>query len=477
MRKPPEPPNWFEYLEGDALQRITSPEVSDFVRRANDAYLHWDRVRYHELPPSIKPEEAWAAIKLSRSPQLRQLPLSLYATAQNMRYWSPPKHLQWLHEIDQKAGGTIGTMSGQAIPDDNERYLFNSLMEEAIASSRLEGASSTREKAKRMLRTKRKPRNRSEQMIMNNYRAILEIRDLKKEALTPRMLLHLQSILTTDTQDDPDDVGKFRENNNVQVVESLTDEVMHDPPDWKSIPDRLVQLCDFANKNEGAFIHPVIKAIVLHFAIGFIHPFADGNGRTARAVFYWYMLKQGYWLFEYLPLSRILITGPAQYERGYLYAEQDSGDVTYFIHFHLRIICKAIKALHKYIEEQVKSVREASRIVELFPELNYRQTALLQDCLKHPGRQYTIRQHLGTHRIAYATARSDLYGLSHRGLLLKDAEGQRAVFTAPENLLARIKNTPKASLRSRVELESPESSDESDEGYGSERTRSLFDDE
>lgn len=197
----------------------------------------------------------------------------------------------------------------------------------------------------------------------------------------------------------------------------------------------------------------MIKAILLHFTIGFIHPFADGNGRTARAFFYWYMLKRGYWLFEYLPLSRILITGPAQYERAYLYAEHDDADSTYFIHFHLQIIVKAIKDFHVYIEGQARSVRDASKLVERFPNLNHRQTALVQDCLKHPGRTYTIKQHTGLHRISYATGRNDLYELADSGLLLKEMQGKKAIFHAPENLLARIKNTPKVKLRTGSESE------------------------
>jgi Fic family protein len=408
------------------------------------------------MPAELKPEEAWCAIKFSRMGQMRELPISLYSEPSRMRFWTPPRHQHWLHRIDQQAGGNIGTVSGNALPDDNERYLINSLMEEAIASSRLEGAVSTREKAKKMLRTKRKPRNVSEQMILNNYIAIREIRGLTDEKLTPDILLHLQGILTHGTLDDPDAIGRFRTRNDVQVVETMTDEVMHDPPDASTIGWRLEQLCEFANgksaKSED-FIHPVIKAIVLHFAIGFIHPFVDGNGRTARALFYWYMLKCKYWLFEYLPLSRILIREPIQYEKGYLYAELDDGDVTYFIHFHLRLIIQSLSALHGYIDRQLRDLKEASKILHAYPGLNHRQANLIQDCLRHPGKSYTIRQHIGTHRVSYGTARSDLLELVDRKLLTGEKRGKTYVFSAPEDLMSRIRCTPKAKLIGEKESE------------------------
>ncbi len=448
MKRPPKPPAIEYPKDEEGMKRLASDEVFEFVREANTRYLYWDRVRYVAMPDGIRPEEMWTAIKFSRYSQMRALPLAMFSMENRMHFWTPPRHQQWLHRIDQMAGGTIGTMSGNAIPDDNDRYLFNSLMEEAIASSRLEGAVSTREKAKKMLRTRRKPHNRSEQMILNNYRAIREIRTLKEEKLTPDLLLHLQAVLTQDTLENPDDVGRFRTRNDVNVVDTATEEIMHEPPDFQTIPDRIQQLCEFANSKskEKEFIHPAIKAIALHFAIGFIHPFADGNGRTARALFYWQMLKCRYWLFEYLPISRILIRDPARYERAYLYSEQDYGDITYFIHYHLGLVIQAIEALHAYINRQLQAVREASKIVRAFPGLNHRQADLLQDCLKHPGKRYTIRGHGGLHRVAYATARADLLDLMTRKLLHGAKEGKRYVFWAPDNLLSRIKCTPKGKL-------------------------------
>ena len=58
-----------------------------------------------------------------------------------------------------------------------QRFLVNSLMEEAIRSSQLEGATTSRRVAKEMLRTGREPRDRSERMIANNYRALQFMRE------------------------------------------------------------------------------------------------------------------------------------------------------------------------------------------------------------------------------------------------------------------------------------------------------------
>ena len=89
------------------------------------------------------------------------------------------------------------------------QYTVSSLVEEAIASSQLEDASTTRKVASAMIRSGRKPRDRYERMIFNNYIAMKRIQEQQSESLTIEGLLNLHNILTEGTMDDPDASGKF----------------------------------------------------------------------------------------------------------------------------------------------------------------------------------------------------------------------------------------------------------------------------
>jgi Fic family protein len=447
MRIPEKPPNPAPAINEWSKSPISmaDPAVTAFIRSANDRYLHWDKLRFQPLPAGITTSQAWAAVFLSRRMQRQGIPLT-FEGDKKLCYWIPPQHHEWISLIDQRAGGFIGSGS-EEVPDDNDRYLFNSLMEEAIASSRLEGASTTREVAKEMLRTNRRPRNKAEQMIVNNYKAILEIRDLKKEKLTPQLLCHLQEVLTDQTLDKPDAAGRFRRADEpICVEDATTGESIYDPPPASVVEDRIQELCAFANEKPVQFLHPVLKAIALHFTIGFIHPFVDGNGRTARAVFYWYMLKSGYWLFEYLPISRIIIGAPVKYSMAYLYTETDGGDLTYFNHYHLNVVIRAINELHAYLAQQQRLIEEGQALLEAYPQLNYRQRLVIQDALRHPNKYYTVREHEGEFRVTYNTARSDLIGLVGAGLLERIKPGKEAMYRAPRNLVARLK-TPAAEMK------------------------------
>jgi Fic family protein len=458
MRIPQSPPDWQTTISEDpgALARLLNPRAEALIRAANNRYLHWDKFRFREMPKGVTARQAWAGIAMTRMAQRQSIPVT-FGRDRHLWYWIPPQHHEWISLIDQRAGGAIASRQ-ECLPEDSERYLFNSLMEEAIASSQLEGANTTREVAKEMLRTSRQPRDRAEQMIANNYQAILEIRELKEERLTPELLCHLHEILTEKTLDKPDAAGRFRrEDEQIFVADAITGDPVYTPPSASALGDRIKEICDFANSKSSSFIHPVLKAIALHFALGLVHPFVDGNGRTARAVFYWYMLKNRYWLFEFLPISRIINAAPVQYGRAYLYTETDGGDLTYFNHYHLHVVIRAIDELHVYLVEQQKLLCEAEALLAAHPELNLRQRLLIQNALRHRDHAYTVREHEGKYRITYNTARSDLLGLTEAGLLMqtKRPHGKEVVYYPPHDLRKRLQSAPKSAKKKPAQPRRP----------------------
>ncbi|MDA8382579.1 MAG: Fic family protein [Betaproteobacteria bacterium] len=214
------------------------------------------------------------------------------------------------------------------------------------------------------------------------------------------------------------------------------------------------RLCRFANdKNTEPFMHPAIRAIILHFMLGYDHPFTDGNGRTARTLFYWSMLNQGYWLTEYLSISRILKAAPADYARAYLYTETDGGDITYFIVHQLKTIVRAIGDLHEYLARKIDEVHEIEEMIRKSPtlrtRLNHRQIALLGHALRRPNANYRVEGHRKSHDVTYDTARTDLLELAELRLLEKSRVGRAFVFVSPANLSERLGKLNKANSRQR----------------------------
>jgi Fic family protein len=402
-------------------------------------YLHWDDLRYRTPPVGVSREAWWASVTLGRNSMLQTLPL-YDKSGKPFRFSTPSPVLIDLHHVDRDAAGQIHSAAGEHVREDPKRYLISSLIEEAITSSQLEGASTTRQVAASMLRSGRKPRDHSEKMIFNNFRAMEHLRSIKHDALTPEHVLELHRIITEETLDDPSDAGRLRQDNDIKVVDPRDGTILHEPPCHTELPERLERLCAFANADETAipFVHPVLRAIILHFMIGYDHPFADGNGRTARALFYWSIAKSGYWLMEYTSISHIIRRAPARYMRAYLHTETDGNDTTYFLIHQLSTIRKAIAALHEYLDRKGWEQKETERLLSASKNLrsrfNHRQVALLTHALRNAGIGYRVDAHQRSHNVVYQTARSDLLGLHELGLLEKAIQGNAHVFYAPENL-------------------------------------------
>ena len=436
MRRPQPPPRSDELLARLSPEELAVHLVDPAAAEAR--YLHWDDLRRRPLPQGYGSHELWWLVeKLRRQLLARPLPLS-DGEGRPFRLVMADPVLRLLHRVDMRAGGRISFRDQVTNEANRDRYLVASLMEEAITSSQLEGAATTRRVAKELLSTRRAPRTPDERMIANNYRAIRSVQQLRDEALTPEAVLELHRILNEGTLRDPSVEGSLREEDDI-VVQGHDGEVLHRPPRARELPERLERLCAFANGGgDEHFVHPVVRAVLLHFQLAYDHPFEDGNGRTARALFYWSMLRRGYWLAEFLSISRLLKAAPAQYARAYLLTESDEGDVTYFLLHQLQTIDRAVDELERWLERKSQQLHEASRTLHRVPDLNHRQLALLAHALRTPGAEYTIAEHRSRHDVVYQTGRTDLLTLEERGLLVRIKRGRRYAFQVADGLEQRL---------------------------------------
>jgi Uncharacterized conserved protein len=401
-------------------------------------YLHWDVVRRKTPPHGLTREEWWLGIKLARGPGMRKLPLT-GVNGHPFKYLLTDESLEMLHWIDQQGGGQILVSEGVANPADRGRYIVSSLIEEAITSSLLEGATATRKVARDMLRTGRRPRDRSERMILNNYRAMNRIAEFAKQPLTPQVVNDLHRILTEDTLDDPAAAGRPQQPGETRVSVFAADgTVVHVPPPADELPARMEAMCAFANgANDEGFIHPVIRAIMLHLWLAYDHPYEDGNGRTARALFYWSMMAAGYWMFEYISISRIIYGAPTQYARAFQYTETDELDATYFVLHQERVIRQSIDELLLHLQHKMQETRETTSLLRR-STLNHRQIALISHALRHPEGEYTARSHANSHRVTEQSARNDLQDLTDRQLMIRRKVGKVYVFYPAIDLRERL---------------------------------------
>ncbi|MHC5059688.1 MAG: Fic family protein [Planctomycetota bacterium] len=441
MKKPKTPPDIYKIWEEMKQNPERFMAIRDKIPKlpAAGKYLHWDKLRYYTPPEGLSHKDWWFGLKGQRQNLFRQVPLK-DKTGQDFNYlFGVDPIAKRLHTIDQGAGGFIKMPEQVTNPDTRDQYYVNSLIKEAITSSKLEGAVTTRKVAKEMIKSGRKPIDRSEQMIFNNFITMQRIGKLQNEPLSKELVFEFHRLITEKTMDDPSATARFRKTDEHVVVGDEYNEVFHDPPSAEELEERMAAMCDFANgKSPKGFIHPVIRAIILHFWLAYDHPFVDGNGRVARALFYWSMLRHNYWLFEFVSISQIILNAPAKYGRAFLYTETDDNDLTYFIIYHIDVIHRAIKELHKYIERKSRQLQDLETQLRGIATLNYRQRALISHALRHPHHSYTIKSHKISNNVVYQTARFDLLHLEGLNLLRSAKIGRRWHFTPVDGLETKL---------------------------------------
>ena len=399
----------------NVLLKGIDPKIMPVVDKVNADYEYWDKAKYKKLPEGFTPQMLWANVKASRLrgmiPVWNKYSINLCVTSQMQRL---------CHEFDMKFG-SFWEVEGDTQSSEKKYYLSSSLMEEAIYSSKMEGASTTRIVAKDMLRKKKSPQNKSQQMIVNNYNTIQYIVEHKDEPLTEELLLTVHRLMTEKTLNNPEDAGRFRTNDKVVVADTVEGDIIYTPPSFQEISEFVESLCDFFNNdNPRTFIHPIIRGIIVHFMLAFMHPFVDGNGRTARALFYWYMLKEGYRLTEYMSISRVIAKSKSNYEKAFRYVENDGNDMGYFVAYNLGALEISFQQLRDYIQRKQREKSAASSFM-MAGNINQRQALVLQRLKEEPETIFTVKDVQEQFSVSSMTARKDLSDLVKQGYMTEIA--------------------------------------------------------
>lgn len=395
----------------EVWKTLADTQYNALFDKINNEYLYWDKVKYR-VPANVDSAVFWHALKVKRNQTAKMLKFGNRV----FKFSITDRMQELLHTLDLNLSGGYDTR--KIIPEkDKKFFLVNSIMEEAIASSQMEGASTTRKVAKDMLRKQLKPKNTGQQMISNNYATIQYLVENQSQEFSLEQLKDIQRLITHNTLSNKEYEGNFRTSDNVMVMDSITGEIAHTPPSYSEIEQWLSELCHFANTdNDKFFIHPIIKGIIIHFMLAYIHPFADGNGRTARSLFYWYMIKKGYWLTEYLSVSRIIYRSKKKYETAFLHTENDENDLSYFILYNLEAMYKAFEELKAYLQRKITEQDELFYF-EQISGINRRQARIMKTLSEKPKSVFTAKELTSLFNVSIKTTRSDLKQLVSLGFM------------------------------------------------------------
>ncbi|WKM73472.1 Fic family protein [Klebsiella oxytoca] len=431
----------------DKANRLSNLMSYHRVTDDKGRYHHWDDFQYR-VEKGVDAVHAWSVQKMARLAHIHHINYQDKSGERAKINVLPSMH-KACSLIDQQASkaafeAMISNMEGV-------KYLIRELREEeSISSSQLEGAATTTIVAKAMLSAQRKPRTEDERMILGNYRLMGSVWDKRNEELSLALIKEFHAIGTKDINNEKYKPGVFRDTDNI-VICDYDGNVVHYPPSHDELDSRLLKICEWANTRHedlvtSNYLHPLIKACILHFMVGYEHPFNDGNGRTARALFYWYLFKCGYTAFKYISISRLLKEASVAYGKSYLFTETDGFDLTYFVDYQCQIVCRATLNFTDHIKKIATQRAEIDSLLwtgGLINRLNDRQRTILLVAIENVGRFFTAKEVSENLNISDNTARADLKHLVEIGLFEKIESGKQTIYVSPKSLkgiLEKLKN-------------------------------------
>jgi len=388
------------------MQEIIDSYLSQYLPR---------RDILHRLPVSIPISKFWPELQRARKERAEELPL-VSATGETFG-WVLTENIVAQSE-------DILSLSRRDLPLDGQEYhdaMADALIDEAIYSSVIEGAFTTKQEAKEFINDGRPPKNKSEQMVKNNYEALTYVLEHIDEPITSKTIFDIFAHVTKDTLERSVPTDAYR--SEAVYVQSARGDIIHTAPPADKVTAMMDALIGFIQTSE---LPPLIKACVAHFYFVYVHPFEDGNGRTARALSYMILLQAGYDFFRYFSISGVIAEERAKYYKAIKDVEDDDFDMTYFIDYYTGMLARALARMKERLFDKATLEQTLKRLEA--EGANARLISGAEWILTSGKATITIKAWQDKYNVALETARQDLFKLEEFGILRRKIVKRKYVF-------------------------------------------------
>lgn len=414
---------------------MSAKDTFDFLN--SDIWLKYTQQRYltpaeikHRIQQLGQKSTDWNKESIKIIATRKTNAVTLFLDSLEPRFWFYPADIihSKINEIE-KIGTNLYEKIRQATFEQD--FLLDSRIEEAITSAIYEGAHSTRAQAQQLIASGVRPKNKDEWMLINNLQAMDWVRKHDQESLSKNTILSLHQIVTQNTLDgdDANFSGKFR-NDSVFVG------TVHEGINHKLIAKTIDEMIRAVTENR-RYIHPLLRGILIHYFIGYIHPFFDGNGRTARALFYFKSMKHKLKYVELLSVSAYLKEHGKQYENAFVKVKENDYDITYFIDFCLDSMLSALNQVGKKVNYLVRMIDLKKRF-----SLNDNQVGLMQRMALNKFRTIDIEEYAQQIEMSRESSRQELKQLFELDLLEEIKHGKKLVYKVNAKKLRELYNEP-----------------------------------
>jgi len=287
----------------------------------------------------------------------------------NPKYTITPKINNALVEIERVRGFLDAVkLKDDWIADMQKKALIL----ESHHSTHIEGTALSLEQAKSILEGKKvKGVNRDDEKELLNYKKAMDFISKylgKDDPVSEGIVRELHKILVKGVRGENADPGNYRKIQNY-VVNSRTREVVYTPPAPLDVPHLMREFTEWINKTED--VSPILVAGIAQFQFVHIHPFIDGNGRTARLLSTLILYKTGYDFKRLFTISEYYDKDRPAYYQAIQTVHKNSMDMTTWIEYFVDGLRSQMAEIQTKGEQLIKQDSQLQKIKKMC--LNKRQ--------------------------------------------------------------------------------------------------------
>ena len=268
-------------------------------------------------------------------------------------------------------------LNSPLIPKWNITLRQEAIIHSAHSSTSIEGNRLSLEQVSELARGREiMAARRDKQEVLNYLDVLKNIKNLiKTNFITEKDILNTHRLITRDTLDNPEDCGIFR-NRYVVVGNRFTGEIFFRPPQNHEVPVLIKDLLEWINSEESKELDPIIEAGIVHYELVRIHPFIDGNGRTARVLAALILYLRSFDVNQFFCLDDYYDSDRSAYYKALQSVKPDILDLTDWLEYFVegvnisievvkeRIVKLSSKRLRKAKGKQIALAERQMKIIE-----------------------------------------------------------------------------------------------------------------
>lgn len=337
------------------------------------------------------------------------------------------KNLVYMRYFPQIEMNKIKTL---LIPQDREKYNVKEMEEEIHSTLLIENIHSSREKIREILKGY-SPKDEEESRIYGMKKGI-EFISNRDNKITEENLYKLYQMMIGEFLEEENKLpnGKYYRNDDVYLMGS---KIEHQGLDSEKLDEYMKKFIDFINEDDG--INELWKGAMIHFYFGYIHPYFDGNGRTARMLHLWYLVQKGYSSTLHLSFSQYINRSKDRYYKAFSQIEENYKiskrlDITPFISYFIENVYNKIE-----IKTYENGIFERYKVLLIEGKITEKERELWSFVINNYGeKEFSTKNLEKDYRdVAYATVRGFVLKFEEFGLLTSQRYGNRVKYRVVGN--------------------------------------------